>query len=128
MRTNKNQTCSFCNQRRAHAHPMFSGPGTSIRICATCISFAKDLLRHGPSASQHGECSFCERTRDRTEKLLFGPGVNICSECVTFADQRLDGGGSADAKTLSSLLNKVVARIRSAVSGGNIERIVSFER
>jgi ATP-dependent protease Clp ATPase subunit len=30
-------------------------------------------------------CSFCSRTRRRVPKLIAGPGVYICSDCVALA-------------------------------------------
>ncbi len=27
-------------------------------------------------------CSFCGKTEDQIRKLVFGPGVYICNECV----------------------------------------------
>ena len=27
-------------------------------------------------------CSFCQKTQDQVEKLIAGPGVYICNECV----------------------------------------------
>ena len=29
------------------------------------------------------QCSFCGQSRDRVSKLIAGPTVNICNECVT---------------------------------------------
>jgi len=28
-------------------------------------------------------CSFCGKTEDQIRKLVFGPGVYICNECVS---------------------------------------------
>jgi ATP-dependent protease Clp ATPase subunit len=28
------------------------------------------------------KCSFCGRSEDQTKKLVVGPGVRICSECI----------------------------------------------
>jgi ATP-dependent Clp protease ATP-binding subunit ClpX len=27
-------------------------------------------------------CSFCNKTQDQVEKLIAGPGVYICDECI----------------------------------------------
>ncbi len=29
-----------------------------------------------------GSCSFCGKRRDQVRKLIAGPGVRICDECV----------------------------------------------
>jgi len=34
-------------------------------------------------------CSFCGRTQDQVHKLIQGPGVNICSDCVRMCDEIL---------------------------------------
>jgi ATP-dependent Clp protease ATP-binding subunit ClpX len=35
-------------------------------------------------------CSFCGKSRDNVEKLIAGPGVYICNECITISYQILD--------------------------------------
>lgn len=92
MGMNEGRTCSFCNQPMADNRPMFSGPDVNIRICADCASFAEELLQDEPAAELDDECSFCGRTREHDMKLLFGPGVKICNECVSFANQQLYRG------------------------------------
>ena len=32
-------------------------------------------------------CSFCKKTEDQVEKLVAGPDVYICDECVTVASR-----------------------------------------
>ena len=35
-------------------------------------------------------CSFCGKHQDEVERMIIGPGVNICSECIGLcADQQL---------------------------------------
>ena len=31
-------------------------------------------------------CSFCGRTQDEVKKLIAGPGVYICDECINVAE------------------------------------------
>jgi ATP-dependent Clp protease ATP-binding subunit ClpX len=31
---------------------------------------------------KHVRCSFCGKSKDAVEKLIAGPGVYICNECV----------------------------------------------
>ena len=48
-------------------------------------------------------CSFCGRKYDDVLKMVKGPGVNICSECVMIAVQYLilkDSMPSADAQKI----------------------------
>lgn len=35
-------------------------------------------------------CSFCGKNRDQVEKLIAGPGVYICNECITISYEILD--------------------------------------
>ena len=35
-------------------------------------------------------CSFCGRTQDDVKKLIAGPGVYICDECINVAQTILD--------------------------------------
>jgi len=39
--------------------------------------------------SRHIRCSFCGRENTEVLKMVAGPGVNICSECVMIAVQYL---------------------------------------
>jgi hypothetical protein len=36
-----------------------------------------------------GHCSFCGKDRRRVQKLIAGPGVFICNECVTLCNEVL---------------------------------------
>ncbi|NLA70925.1 MAG: ATP-dependent Clp protease ATP-binding subunit ClpX [Clostridiaceae bacterium] len=36
-------------------------------------------------------CSFCGKTEDQVERLVAGPGVYICNECVVLCDEMLAG-------------------------------------
>jgi hypothetical protein len=36
-------------------------------------------------------CSFCGKRRGQCEKLIAGPGVYICNECVALSDRILSG-------------------------------------
>lgn len=38
-------------------------------------------------------CSFCNKTQDQVEKLIAGPGVFICDECVTLCQDIIDEDG-----------------------------------
>jgi ATP-dependent Clp protease ATP-binding subunit ClpX len=42
-------------------------------------------------------CSFCGKHQDEIEKLIAGPGVYICNECVGLCDQILAGGDGTQA-------------------------------
>ena len=40
---------------------------------------------------KHFRCSFCGKHEDEVNKLLSGPGVYICDECVSMCNSILDG-------------------------------------
>jgi ATP-dependent Clp protease ATP-binding subunit ClpX len=50
-------------------------------------------------------CSFCGKSRDNVDKLIAGPGIYICSECVTISYNILDSDVQAqdDQSTNSDL-------------------------
>jgi ATP-dependent protease Clp ATPase subunit len=37
--------------------------------------------KHRPP-SDGARCSFCDKTSDQVQKLIAGPGVHICNECI----------------------------------------------
>ncbi len=50
---------------------------------------ARDDNKNNPS--QNVRCSFCGKTQDTVEKLIAGPGVFICDECVDLCLQIIEG-------------------------------------
>tara|TARA_R110000744_G_scaffold142707_6_gene254430 strand:- start:624 stop:1898 length:1275 start_codon:yes stop_codon:yes gene_type:complete len=51
-------------------------------------------------------CSFCSKNRDEVEKLVAGPGVYICNECITISYEILDdesGLINSDANILADV-------------------------
>jgi ATP-dependent Clp protease ATP-binding subunit ClpX len=36
------------------------------------------------------KCSFCGKTQDQVKKLIAGPGVYVCDECVDLCNEILD--------------------------------------
>ncbi|WP_329004906.1 hypothetical protein OHA18_16120 [Kribbella sp. NBC_00709] len=68
-------------------------------------------------------CSFCGKLRDEVDRLIAGPGVFICNECVGLCEQLLSGKPMPffpplDGKTDDELLADM-ARIES--SRGQVE-------
>lgn len=43
-------------------------------------------------------CSFCGKTPDKVERLIEGPGVYICDNCITFCNSLLFGDETAEKK------------------------------
>ena len=63
-------------------------------------------------------CSFCGKSQDRVAKLIAGPGVYICNECVGLCDDILAGEQNTplrdwDTATEDELLAELV-RMRAS--------------
>ena len=71
------------------------------------------------SSNDRLKCSFCGKTQDQVKKLIAGPEVYICDECVELCNQILDEeffegkdkegeaeGNSAEEKPIPKDLNK----------------------
>ena len=58
---------------------------------------APKVVRHKP------KCNFCgnEQAEKRGVRLIAGPGVYICSECISLANEILRGGGNRPAPASS---------------------------
>lgn len=50
---------------------------------------------HRPGKSGSLRCSFCGKTQDRVRKLVAGPGVFICDQCIHLCNEVLE----SDAQT-----------------------------
>jgi len=60
----------------------------------------------------HQRCSFCGKGQDRVRKLVAGPGVYICDECIALSQEVIEADGqtatSKKAKTSFGLNPKTV--------------------
>ena len=43
-------------------------------------------------------CSFCAKNQHQVKKLVAGPGIYVCDECVALCQKFIDGGSSSDKK------------------------------
>ena len=43
-------------------------------------------------------CSFCRKNESAVAKLVAGPRVYICDECVAIASRMMEGGGPNDPR------------------------------
>src|SRR5438552_4115264 len=109
--------CSFCGKDQGERGiRLVAGPG--VFICSECISLANEILwGHNPPApaSHYGHepepmneredrrrytrCSFCGKGQDQVRKLVAGPGVFICDQCIDLCQEVLeDDNRSAGTK------------------------------
>ena len=45
------------------------------------------MLRFGDNKSEKVACSFCGKSQEAAKKLVAGPGVFICDECVGLCNE-----------------------------------------
>jgi ATP-dependent Clp protease ATP-binding subunit ClpX len=43
-----------------------------------------------PKFDAHLKCSFCGKSQEQVRKLIAGPGVYICDECIDLCNEILD--------------------------------------
>ncbi len=48
------------------------------------------------------QCSFCKKTQEQVKEIIFGPGVNICDECISWCDEILKEERAKGKKTDAS--------------------------
>jgi len=53
------------------------------------------------------ECSFCRKTEDQVAKLVAGPAVYICDECVAVASKIMEGSAPTDARARRPALERL---------------------
>lgn len=83
--------CSFCGAARTEVGKLVAGPG--VYICDSCVVLCGREVREGDGFSSHLDvvppdsaftCSFCGRAAADAGRLVAGPGVKICDQCVEF--------------------------------------------
>lgn len=58
-------------------------------------------------------CSFCGKTQDAVERIIAGPGVFICNECIKVCSDILEGENYDDEDEFTYTLNKEKAKLPS---------------
>ena len=74
-------------------------------------------------------CSFCKKNDTEVAKLVAGPRVYICDECVAVASRIMEGGSHHDSPpstTGPTIWRKVFARARQLLRGGDARRVGSL--
>src|SRR5881396_1439891 len=62
----------------------------------------------------HPQCSFCGKSQNQVKKLVAGPGVFICDECVQLCNEVINEAAPPDSGTGASR-----ARFRARTSSGS---------
>ena len=60
---------------------------------------------NGKDKDKNLRCSFCGKSQDEVERMIIGPGVNICNECITLCSSLLDEDGKPDTPKAASRRN-----------------------
>lgn len=75
----------------------------------------------GKEKEKNLHCSFCGKSQDEVERMIIGPGVNICNECITLCHSLLDEEGMPDAAQRTNVRPRGAAnRSANAVAPINI--------
>ncbi len=106
---NKERTppCSFCGKSRDKVPKMFAGP--RVFICSECITICNEIILDDaemkslqpelfempppPKTSYDLQCSFCGKSQDEVQKLIAGPMVYICNECIDVCNEIIRDDG-----------------------------------
>jgi ATP-dependent protease Clp ATPase subunit len=73
-------------------------------------------------------CSFCGKGEPDVAKLVAGPKVYICDECVALASQIMEGAGPNQQSThhaRSGLLERLRARLHRLLDWQHVKRSAS---
>jgi ATP-dependent protease Clp ATPase subunit len=73
-------------------------------------------------------CSFCRKTEREVAKLVAGPRVYICDECVAIANHLMNDPHDENQPTKPSptVWRKLLTRVRGLLHGSDARRISSL--
>ena len=71
-------------------------------------------------------CSFCRKNHTEVSKLVAGPRVYICDQCVTIASRLMEDDSNDNRPQLESRVRqKLATRIRRLFEGGKARLVGS---
>ena len=69
-------------------------------------------------------CSFCRKNESAVAKLVAGPRVYICDECVAIASRIMESGGPGDPRPEAKAAGlNLLDRVRRIWRGGSHRRV-----
>jgi predicted DNA-binding transcriptional regulator AlpA len=75
-----------------------------------------------PDDGGQARCSFCSQSREEVRKLIAGPGMHICDQCVDLCNRIIAGTGNEPARpSVAARLDQLAAeldQLRRDVEGG----------
>ena len=60
-------------------------------------------------------CNFCGKSQADVERMIIGPGVNICNECIELCYSLLDEEGKPDVQRRKQAAHRAAAPARQDV-------------
>ncbi|MGI8791694.1 MAG: ClpX C4-type zinc finger protein [Acidimicrobiales bacterium] len=125
------EACSFCGRQGNSAAASVDG---SVVICDRCVASSQRIVAPEPGESSGGRrreiamrCSFCNANQREVAKLIAGPGVYVCGECVAAASSVASSGEAMTGPRQVSMLidgrpcgfcSKRAAEVKAVVRGG----------
>ncbi len=85
------------------------------------VSAGKGAVKPSAEARQH--CSFCGRPAPEVRKLIAGPAVFICDDCVELTQQVLDTGEHRPAITRLNAVGPDSATVRCSFCGNKATQV-----
>jgi hypothetical protein len=86
--------CAFCESSGPSTPILVTAP--QVAICADCVVLAGSALVDADRVAPSGggselamRCSFCDRSANEVRRLVAGPTVRICDQCVHVAEGAL---------------------------------------
>lgn len=108
--------CSFCGHYQSQVKKLIAGPG--VYICDECTELSMEIIeeelrKEGRDTPDHdhtheetgqqipklGElrCSFCGHYQSQVKRLITGPEVYICDECIELCGEIIEEGLGKDS-------------------------------
>ncbi|MEG1551779.1 MAG: ClpX C4-type zinc finger protein, partial [Oscillospiraceae bacterium] len=68
------------------------------------------MARENDSREKTVRCSFCGKTQEQVEKLIAGPGVCICDECIELCRGIIEEDGVSHRKKSKKPIDKPILK------------------
>ncbi|MEA2787587.1 MAG: hypothetical protein QOF71_3691 [Candidatus Eremiobacteraeota bacterium] len=68
-------------------------------------------------------CSFCKKSDAEVAKLVAGPGVHICDECVAVASRLMDAPPAPPSSEQRSIRQRITDRVRRWLGGSDSHHV-----